>query len=115
MSSDPYKFLFAYPNAKQTLSARKVHIRRLYDILELSVHRDDLVRAKKAWSILVRCKELNWKVMWKTGALLVGEHEDSAATAKVRLGYLTTIMLQFPEAVRNPISPSSVQSELTAS
>ncbi|EKM59258.1 uncharacterized protein PHACADRAFT_85783 [Phanerochaete carnosa HHB-10118-sp] len=98
MSSDSYKFLFAYPSAKQTLSARKVHIRRLYDILELSLHRNDLARAKKAWAILVRCKEVNWKAMWRTGALLIGKSEDSATTARDRLGYFATMMLQFPEA-----------------
>lgn len=101
MSSDSYKFLFAYPNAKQTLSARKVHIRRLYDILELSIHRNDLARAKKAWAILVRCKEVNWKTMWRTGALLVGKSEDPTMSARDRLEYLTTMMLQFAEAVRS--------------
>lgn len=37
-------------------------------------------------------------MMWRTGALLVSQHEDPAATARERLEYLTTMMLQFPEA-----------------
>ncbi|GJE84253.1 RNA polymerase I-specific transcription initiation factor rrn11 [Phanerochaete sordida] len=109
MSSDPYKFLFSYPDAKQTLSARKVHIRRLYDILELSIHRSDFVRAKKAWSILVRCKEVNWRVMWRTGALLVGKHDDPVAAARERLEYLTTMMLQHPEARESVIQEMILQ------
>jgi RNA polymerase I-specific transcription initiation factor RRN11 len=99
MSSDKYSFLFALPEAKQTLSARKVHIRRLYDILELCIYRNDISRAKKAWSILIRCKEINWKAMWRTATLLVGEHENSESLARHRLEFLTTMMLQLPEAV----------------
>lgn len=100
MSPDRHSFLFAFPDAKHPVSARKVHIRRLYDILELCIHRGDFTRAMKAWSILVRCKEVNWKVMWRTGALLVGRQEDQEQAARDRLEYLTTMMLQFPEAVR---------------
>lgn len=99
MSSDKYSFLFTYPDAKQPLSARKVHLRRLYDILELCIQHNDLVRARKAWAILVRCKEVNWKVMWKTGALLVGVEEDKKVVVRNRVEYLTTMMLQYPEAV----------------
>ncbi|KIP10670.1 hypothetical protein PHLGIDRAFT_22116 [Phlebiopsis gigantea 11061_1 CR5-6] len=99
MSFDKYSFLFTYPDAKQTLSARRVHIRRLYDILELSIHRNELPRARNAWSILVRCKEINWKIMWKTGASLVAtDDDDKAASTRNKVEYLTTMMLQFPEA-----------------
>ena len=99
MSSDRYSFLFALPEAKRTLSARKVHIRRLYDILELCIHRNDLARARQAWAILVRCKEVNWKAMWRTGTLLVGNRDDPGAVARDRLEFLTAMMLQTPEAV----------------
>ena len=91
-----------HDGAKQTLSARRVHLRRLYDILELCIHRGDLERARKAWAILVRCKEVNWKAMWRTGTLLVGRQEDQAAAARDRLEFLTSMMLQFPEAVSIP-------------
>ena len=105
MSPDKYSFLFTYPDAKQTLSARRVHIRRLYDILELSIHRDDFLRARNAWSILVRCKEINWKIMWKTGASFVATSDNDKSTAtRNKVEYLTTMMLQFPEAV-SPFRP----------
>ena len=99
MPSSGYSFLFSYVSPKQTLSTRKVHIRRLYDVLELSIHRDDLVRARKAWAILVRCKEVDWKIMWKTGALLAGAEDKKTVATQNRVEYLITMLLQYPEAV----------------
>ncbi|KIK04643.1 hypothetical protein K443DRAFT_404091 [Laccaria amethystina LaAM-08-1] len=97
MSSDSvHVFLFSSLDSKNPLTARKVHIRRLYDILQLSLQRNDFLRAKRAWAILARCKEMNWKSMWTTGLELLGEGVDSACTPR-RLDYLRSMMLQHPD------------------
>ena len=95
--------LFDLPGSKTLSTTRKLHIRRLYDVLQLCLLRDDLVRARKAWAILVRCKEVHWKALWKTGILLLDEFEyefdQDRETAK-RIDYLSTMMLQQSEDVR---------------
>jgi len=99
MSSDSvHVFLFSSLDSKNPLTSRKVHIRRLYDILQLSLQRNDFLRAKRAWAILSRCKEMNWKSMWTTGLELLGEGVDSACTPR-RLDYLRNMMLQHPDEV----------------
>ncbi|WWC92218.1 uncharacterized protein L201_007172 [Kwoniella dendrophila CBS 6074] len=52
-------------------SIRKKWIQNLIDLLYFSLLKDDLVRAKRAWSILVRCREVNWKSRWYWGLLLL--------------------------------------------
>lgn len=100
MTSEQKTFLFDLLGAKRPRTSRKIHIRLLYDVLQLSIQRDDYARARRAWSILIRCKEIDWKAMWKTGVLLVDEFhlEDSASNSR-KLDYLSTMMLQYPEQV----------------
>ncbi|EDR12791.1 uncharacterized protein LACBIDRAFT_311636 [Laccaria bicolor S238N-H82] len=95
-SGSVHVFLFSSLDSKNPLTARKVHIRRLYDILQLSLQRNDFLRAKRAWAVLARCKEMNWKSMWTTGLALLGEGVDSACTPR-RLDYLRSMMLQHPD------------------
>src|SRR5271155_1968405 len=67
VSMDFDHFLFALPGAtRNTSNARKVHIRRLNDILQLCLQRNDALRSKRAWAILARCKEVSWMEMWTT-------------------------------------------------
>jgi hypothetical protein len=95
-----HTFLFEPTENKQPRTARKVHIRRLYDVLELCLHRGDMRRAQRAWSILVRCKEIEWKTMWRTGALVVGTYSPhEGAQVRERLEYLSTMMRQHTAAV----------------
>ena len=97
MSFHDHTFLFASLDSKQPLTTRKVHIRRLYDILQLSIQRRDVQRAKHAWSILARCKEINWLTLWRTGLHILGEaHTDEDIT----VDYLRAMMLQYPDDVR---------------
>ncbi|KAI0346804.1 hypothetical protein BDW22DRAFT_1404566 [Trametopsis cervina] len=92
-------FLFDPSERRSPNTARKVHIRRLYDVLELSLHRGDIQRARRAWVILVRCKELDWKSMWRTGTLVAGECSPlEGVPAQKRLEYLSTMMRQHSEA-----------------
>ncbi|KAJ4465886.1 hypothetical protein C8R41DRAFT_781045 [Lentinula lateritia] len=91
-------FLFSAPasNLNVPLTARKVHIRRLYEVLQLSIHRNDLPRARRAWSILVRCKEINWTTMWNTAIHLVEENSYGDVSAK-RIELLRDMMLHYPD------------------
>lgn len=94
-------FIFSLPGGKRPTTARKAHICRLNDILQLCLLRQDLPRARRAWAILARCKEVNWKLMWKTGLALLGGQNinDSVEQDDERLEYLATMMLQHSESV----------------
>jgi RNA polymerase I-specific transcription initiation factor RRN11 len=98
MSSE-HTFLFASLGDKKPTTARKVHIRRLYDLLQLCLQRDDLPRARRAWAILARCKEVDWKTMWTTGVHLLGEDTNTPESNAPRLEFLRAMMLQHPEEV----------------
>lgn len=100
MSSRDHTFIFASLNSRTPTTARKVHIRRLYDVLQLSIQRNDFPRAKRAWAILARCKEMNWKTMWATGLHLVGEGLDEEEDTSRRIEYLRTVMLHHLDNVR---------------
>lgn len=103
-------YLFDSLDSKIPRSSRKVHIRRVVDILQLSIHQRDWPRAKRAWSILERCPEFDWKNMWRTGLLLI-QCTDSAAEPSSGKGleYLRLMMLRSPENVSHS-SGSSVYS-----
>jgi len=95
MSSQDIQLLFTPPNAKNPSTARKLHLRRLYDALELLIQRQDYARARRAWVILVRCKEIDWKAMWRIGALLLEEPSKGRSTRK--LDYISSMLLQYPD------------------
>lgn len=95
-------FLFASPDGKLPSSARKVHIRRLGDILHLSIQRGDLPLAQRAFALLSRCEEIEWMVIWKIGLLLLAVDPppgDILGTEK-HIQFLRVMMLQHPEEVR---------------
>ncbi|KAF7288290.1 hypothetical protein HMN09_01409100 [Mycena chlorophos] len=87
--------IFAAPKTRQN-AARKVHIRRLYDIMNISIQRSDFARAAKAWSVLARCPEVEWRAMWTTGVHLLAEdlHENEKHLRKT--DFLRVMMLQHP-------------------
>ncbi|KAH9939978.1 hypothetical protein B0H21DRAFT_697935 [Amylocystis lapponica] len=98
MSSADQRFLFASLDSKQPTTARKVHVRRLFDILQLSVQRNDIARARRAWAILVRCKEIHWKTMWTTAIPLIGEDVvDEEENNEQRIKFLTTMRRQYAD------------------
>lgn len=103
MSTSEYSFLFSSLGSKQPNTARKFHIRRLYDILQLCIQRQDWGRAKRAWAILARCQEVDWRTMWRTSVLLLGEGnpEDSngAQADADRVRFLSVMMRQHPGEV----------------
>ncbi|KAH9049101.1 hypothetical protein EDB84DRAFT_1667021 [Lactarius hengduanensis] len=93
-------FLFNSFDWKAPSTARKVHIRRLLDILHLSIQRRDLPRARKAFGLLSRCEEIEWAAMWKLSLLLLADElptpGDAPRTAK-QIDFLRVMMLQRPE------------------
>ncbi|KAI0720269.1 hypothetical protein C8T65DRAFT_568049 [Cerioporus squamosus] len=100
MPSTEYSFLFTSLSGKQPTTARKTHIRRLYDILQLCIQRHEWVRAKRAWAILARCREVDWKIMWRTSVLLLGEGDhdtDDAQANGDRVRFLSVMMRQHPD------------------
>ncbi|KAH9850733.1 hypothetical protein C2E23DRAFT_734510 [Lenzites betulinus] len=102
MAHDEHAFLFNPLNSKQPQTARKVHIRRLFDILHLCVQRHDWQRARRAWTVLLRCKEVDWKTMWKMSLLLLGRPDentdfDPPETDSDKVNFLTVMMRQHPE------------------
>ncbi|KAF8913748.1 hypothetical protein CPB84DRAFT_1840552 [Gymnopilus junonius] len=97
MSSDDHIFLFSSFESKRPSTARKVHLRRLYDILQLSIQRRDFGRAKRVWAILARCKEFDWKAFWTTGLHILGENNADEHNLETTIDYLRTMMLQYPE------------------
>lgn len=99
MSSDEHRFLFASLGSKQPLTTRQVHIRRLYDLLQLCIQRHDYERAKRAWAILARCKEVGWKSLWPTALAVMPENAAGREKGQV-VEFLRMMMLQHPEEVR---------------
>lgn len=95
-------FLFNPSDWKAPSTARNVHIRRLLDILHLSIQRRDLPRARKAFGLLSRCEEIEWTVIWKLALLLLADESptsgegDVLRTAK-QIHFLRVMMLQHPE------------------
>jgi RNA polymerase I specific initiation factor len=100
MVAHDHNFLFASLGSKQPHNTRKIHIRRLYDAFQLFIARRDLARAKRAWAILVRCKEIDWSVMWTTGLQLLGDTLDDE-TSTLKQEFLRTMMLQKIDEVRH--------------
>ena len=103
MSTNEHSFIFSSLNSKRPHSTRKAHIRRLHDILQLCIQRRDWARAKRAWAILVRCGEVDWKTMWTTSVLLLSEDdpEDNGVQANGdRVRFLSIMMRQHPDEVR---------------
>lgn len=89
-----HNFLFESLDSKSPPTARKVHIRRLYDILELCIQRNDFDRAKRAWCVLIRCKEFQWEDQWRTGLYIISEGSTLTENIPQRVGYLRAMMLR---------------------
>ena len=116
MSSLPdrnHKFLFSLLGLKSADSARKVTIRRLYDVCMHSLCLGDVGRARKAFGILLRCKEFDWKASWSLAIYMLNAHDperdDNFFLSQVE--QLRSLMLQDPALV-SYTSPTRVQARL---
>ncbi|KAG8691864.1 hypothetical protein FRC11_007223 [Ceratobasidium sp. 423] len=95
--------LFALPpRPHRTLlpstSSRKQHIRFTYDLLHVCLQRGDLGRARRAWAILVKCSEIDWRTLWAIGLALIPGREDGEGGRATRehVNYLKRVRLQIP-------------------
>ncbi|KAG9104558.1 hypothetical protein FRC06_001338 [Ceratobasidium sp. 370] len=84
-------------------SSRKQHIRFTYDILHICLQRGDLARARHAWSILVKCPEIDLRTIWRVGLALIPregeEREKRGRATREHVGYLKRVRLQIPDMV----------------
>ena len=101
-----HTFLFSSLDSKQPSTARKVHLRRLYDILQLSFQRHQFQRAKRVWAILIHCKEIDWKVLWNVGLCILNEDTTNEGGERVAVEYLRSMMFQCPDDVSISVPPS---------
>ncbi|KAI9507019.1 hypothetical protein F5148DRAFT_165516 [Russula earlei] len=95
-------FIFASSDGmKSPSTARRVHIRRLRDILHLSIQRGDLHLARRAFGLLTRCEEIEWVDMWKIGLIILAVNPpppcDSIPGTARHIEFLRVMMLQHPE------------------
>ncbi|KAJ7368530.1 hypothetical protein DFH08DRAFT_28090 [Mycena albidolilacea] len=82
-------------DTKDARSARKIHIRRLYDVMHMCIQRNDFARATRAWTILAHCKEINWQTKWSTSVHLLSAKNPDDPEQPVE--FLRLMMLQHPE------------------
>ena len=107
-------FLFASPDGRtSSSSARRVHLRRLCDILHLSIQRGDLLLAQRSFAILSRCEDIEWAAIWKFGLIVLaaaGDHpagpdqppppgHDTQLGTPKHIEFLRIMMLRHPEEV----------------
>jgi len=96
-----HRFLFSLPNLTNVDSARKLTIRRLYDVCMHSLCLGDTYRARKAFGILLRCKEFDWKASWSLAIYMLNAHDpkrdDDFFLGQVER--LRSLMLQDPTRV----------------
>lgn len=100
-------FLFASPDGRRSSSARRVHLRRLYDILHLSIQRGDLLLAQKSFALLSRCEDIEWAAIWKFGLIILAAadqpppgHVNNMLGTPKHIEFLRVMMLRHPEEVR---------------
>ncbi|KAG6337233.1 hypothetical protein ID866_1863 [Astraeus odoratus] len=92
-----HRFLFSFLEDKPRLTSRRVHLRRLYDVLHLSLQRHDMPRARRAWAILARCKEVDWKSLWTLSIRLLDNDAYTTESNTTKIDYLRAVMLQNPD------------------
>ena len=105
-------FLFASPDRRApSSSARRVHLRRLSDILHLSIQRGDLHLARSAFGLLARCEDVEWAAIWKFGLGILAAAAaaddppppppgDVLLQTPKHIEFLQVMMLRHPEQVR---------------
>jgi hypothetical protein len=107
-------FLFASSDRRVPSSARKVHLRRLCDILHLSIQRGDLLLARSAFGLLARCEDVEWAAIWKLGLVILAAADgdppsqppppgDNVLGTLKHIEFLRVMMLRHPEEVRPPL------------
>lgn len=103
-----HEFLFSLISFKKADSARLLTIRRLYDVCMYSLYTKDIEQARKAFGILLRCKEFNWKTSWSLAIYMLNPFDsdrgDSFFLGQVE--HLRSLMLQAPVLVSQHHRPT---------
>lgn len=79
-----HQFLFSLPGLENVDSARKHMIRRVYDACIYSLFSGDVEVARKAYGLLLRCKEFKWKDLWSLGIHMLNPHDPDRDNAPIR-------------------------------
>jgi hypothetical protein len=88
-------FVFAPRGSQAVHTVARVHLRRLWDVLHVSIARGDAPRARRAWAILARCAEADWQALWRT-ALHVADLEIARAGYEMQDVRVLDTLLQKP-------------------
>ncbi|KAG8760262.1 hypothetical protein FRC14_003560 [Serendipita sp. 396] len=92
MASD---FLFDSFSSKAPQTARKRHLKTLYDLMHVSILRQDLQRASAAWAILIRCPDFDTRRLWRIGlGFLLHQWGPDGTNGERPIDFLKTVMLQ---------------------
>ena len=97
ISAPDDKFLFASLASKNPNTTRKIHLRKLYDILQLALNRRDFSVARRVWEILSCCPEINAVSLWPIGLQIV---KTDSGTTQTPADFLRSMMLQCADDVR---------------
>jgi RNA polymerase I specific initiation factor len=89
------EFLFDSFDSKAPQSTRKRHLKTVYDVMVLSILRQDTQRAKRAWAILVRCPDFDTNSLWRIGLGLIASTSgsDTPSNRQSQLDFLRATML----------------------
>ncbi|KAF7355499.1 RNA polymerase I-specific transcription initiation factor rrn11 [Mycena sanguinolenta] len=98
-------------DSKEPRSARKIHIRRLYDVMHMCIQKNDFDRATRAWTVLAHCKEINAQAKWSTSLHILSAKNPEDPQKAVE--FLRVMMLQHPED-REPILTEMILCLITA-
>jgi len=88
------EFLFDSFDSKPARNPRKKHLKTVYDLMHLSILRRDFPRAKRAWSILIRCPEFNANKHWKLGLGMILGWDNTEDDRQQQLEFLKATMLR---------------------
>jgi RNA polymerase I-specific transcription initiation factor RRN11 len=102
------EFLFDSFESKPARNPRKQHLKTVYDLMHLSILRRDFQRARRAWSILIRCPEFDANKHWKLGlGMILGWENVEDNDRQQQLEFLKAIMLREKHNVSYPSTCSS--------
>ncbi|WOO78815.1 RNA polymerase I-specific transcription initiation factor rrn11 [Vanrija pseudolonga] len=90
-----YKFNPEPNGPDRPRTVRGAYIYNLVDCIYACILRGELDRARRAWGILVRCPDVNWKERWRWGLYLMTAETDAEAPA----GTQTQTQTQQPKEV----------------
>ncbi|WVQ70577.1 hypothetical protein IAR50_000096 [Cryptococcus sp. DSM 104548] len=68
----------APPAVDDAGSLRHAYIQSLAHCLQACLLRGDLERARRAWAILIRCREVDWRARWEWGLLFLSSQGSNA-------------------------------------